>query len=1256
MKSRIISIFTALSILMCVLDIQVMGAEANVTAQTNLDNAFIYVRHPLGYMVANDYVLEAFKNDFYAAASEGKAGLYDFENPPSELLSSPATINTLNVKFGLSNEKTLPLTRERKWLASAGYNHPSGTPDGLIPSSGDWSSYIHSSGDMITFGNIQGGEEEEYVTAMGFILVSRSRSSESGYAKIIATLNDNKTMVAGTYVGAGTTTGNPVADNQNVFLGIKAPIGKHIIKIQISVDHWFGLDDFGFITGGVSCETDGMLRGTYSVNSDYSRSSFEADMESHPHDYKGVFDFENPNDYLMTEDGFSYKYAANKTVYFTTSWNCDVYEGFTDRTPTSGTRALNIGTAPADSDWNKTSLSAKDNTITMSAQEPILAAGIHLLLRDKLPRYGYRRIKAFAVYDDGLKEEFSYRVYEGNGKALFFSWKAPQGKAITSVTINMSGCSSIDDIWIMTGNEIAQSTPKNMYECFERATDFAEAMLEFGTDTYGSKTGGVFLSMLDREREAAFDRYEVMKLHYGNGKIMPITLTPNKWNINNSTNDVNAGTPSSGNNYLNFSLAKHNFSFDGALNAPSGERVTAAGIVAVSKTTTNGWAYVTAYYSDGTSQTVSHKVHKAISLENDYNVFFGFKAPIGEYITDISVEFDFWGTIDDLGFITEYIPDTPPPQAYAYGFETFADTESVTYQKVKYSATEYSRDDFVRDMASAAADNKGVLSFEYYDEAVILDGMPPAPYGVRIQDRVNRSGANPLLDTHLYSMMYELSQITGDDKYAQAADDAYAFFLENAQSPVTWLLGWGENLYWDTRADKVDAQDDFFHEPFSSEKCPDIGRLFDLNPQVCYQYALGMWRNQIHNHETGNFSRHANWDVRNTGQYTEFPGAAGYFIEWWAHGYARTGDEELLGAIDVLLRRYENSMARYINDFNIKAIEGFDERRYGTAPEDLQHYIMVVASIAFATSLDKISSIVPPSYKERIEDLTRKIDEGFLELPHFPEDDPELGFVRNCRVSAATREFNYIDLCHIWGAERSKTTISRFAVGYLINRYNLLEDGIIKEQYKQLILKAAKIYLSFEPDETVDYWAIELADAIELLAKAYEITGEYKYLIKADWYAGKAIENFLGDKRLPKASNFISHYETVTGAHKILNALVALYRQYPQIGARLYEGGRAVSQLDGFEGSVIASMFYTRKEDSPPQTPLLALAKYDSNMQLKDLKILPSFDIEYGKNIVLKTPAINVGIGDTGGKLKIFIWQDENALSPIKEAEIIDIK
>jgi len=40
----------------------------------------------------------------------------------------------------------------------------------------------------------------------------------------------------------------------------------------------------------------------------------------------------------------------------------------------------------------------------------------------------------------------------------------------------------------------------------------------------------------------------------------------------------------------------------------------------------------------------------------------------------------------------------------------------------------------------------------------------------------------------------------------------------------------------------------------------------------------------------------------------------------------------------------------------------------------------------------------------------------------------------------------------------------------------------------------------------------------------------------------------------------------------------------------------------------------------------------------------------------LKTPAINVGIGDTGGKLKIFIWQDENALSPIKEAEIIDIK
>jgi hypothetical protein len=46
-----------------------------------------------------------------------------------------------------------------------------------------------------------------------------------------------------------------------------------------------------------------------------------------------------------------------------------------------------------------------------------------------------------------------------------------------------------------------------------------------------------------------------------------------------------------------------------------------------------------------------------------------------------------------------------------------------------------------------------------------------------------------------------LSRVTGDAKYARAADTALADFLTRTASPATGLLAWGEHVCWDLARD-----------------------------------------------------------------------------------------------------------------------------------------------------------------------------------------------------------------------------------------------------------------------------------------------------------------------------------------------------------------------------------------------------------------------------------------------------------------------
>ncbi|MGB3585253.1 MAG: hypothetical protein WBA23_01880 [Tunicatimonas sp.] len=92
------------------------------------------------------------------------------------------------------------------------------------------------------------------------------------------------------------------------------------------------------------------------------------------------------------------------------------------------------------------------------------------------------------------------------------------------------------------------------------------------------------------------------------------------------------------------------------------------------------------------------------------------------------------------------------------------------------------------------------------DRTVPIRGVPPTE-GVRPHDR-SVGGANYYHDVVTLAVFDQLTEVTGDDQYQQAAHDYSEAFLERAQHPETGLFGWGEHLYYSFFTDTVSVAED----------------------------------------------------------------------------------------------------------------------------------------------------------------------------------------------------------------------------------------------------------------------------------------------------------------------------------------------------------------------------------------------------------------------------------------------------------------
>lgn len=371
-----------------------------------------------------------------------------------------------------------------------------------------------------------------------------------------------------------------------------------------------------------------------------------------------------------------------------------------------------------------------------------------------------------------------------------------------------------------------------------------------------------------------------------------------------------------------------------------------------------------------------------------------------------------------------------------------------------------------------------------------LEVRPAPPGGIRRGDRPGRpwvemNGANPMLDQNLLRVLYTLTELTGDARYAKAADEELTWFFKNAMSPKTSLLPWGEHLSWDVIHDiAISGGEEMMHEFARPWVLWD--RCFALVPEASTKFALGLWEHQIANHKTGGFDRHAPYFEHGPVDGKDFARHAGFYIGTWCYAWKYTTNELYLRAIETLLARFERK--RVQKDGSLAATIG-------------------------PLECELAASMVPEPLAARLRTFAAKEDELILvemekQFPTAPK----------------------------WQNGYAAGTLGSSAM-FCLARY----EQNAKSAYRDALIRIADRYLGSRPEEDVDAWPQSFAHVISTQVAAHRFTKQPKYLDQAKAFARMAVEIFWQDKPLPRASKHTGHYETITGCDSLALALVGVH-------------------------------------------------------------------------------------------------------------------
>ena len=398
-----------------------------------------------------------------------------------------------------------------------------------------------------------------------------------------------------------------------------------------------------------------------------------------------------------------------------------------------------------------------------------------------------------------------------------------------------------------------------------------------------------------------------------------------------------------------------------------------------------------------------------------------------------------------------------------------------------------------------------------------LPSDPSDIEGIRYSDR-SQWGGNPHHDENFYLLLYALSDVSGDLKYATAADDALQFFFKT-QSRTTGLYWWGEHAYWHFKKDEGGGDGYNTHEFFR----PWI--LWDqwarLAPDEMEKFAVGLWDNQIHDKNSGTFSRHAGIVDRKTRCCWEFPRHGGFFIRTWSEVYQRTNNGTLLEAIETLVDYYENR-----KDETSGAIPHADREGY--------QRLSVSSNISLALDLAIGAEMVPAELSAKMHEMADGIIEIFCNLDHNLAESGTGGFASGADITT----LEVTSFTSLWPGGYGSAGDAQYAnIAYEL----FLRTG--DDRLKDLVIKSALRFTAVDlpnPDGT-DLQPKAFGQAMMTLLNGYRLSGQKEMLLKAGEMADFSISVFWNqDSSLPRASTGVDHFEAITCGDTIALALFDL--------------------------------------------------------------------------------------------------------------------
>ncbi len=453
----------------------------------------------------------------------------------------------------------------------------------------------------------------------------------------------------------------------------------------------------------------------------------------------------------------------------------------------------------------------------------------------------------------------------------------------------------------------------------------------------------------------------------------------------------------------------------------------------------------------------------------------------------------------------------------------------------------------------------------------------PSIYGIRDRERM-LEGANPMHDQNLYQILYALSKLMGDPKFATEADRTLSWFLGHCSHHATNLFAWGEHMGWDFSHERsIRKIAGTLHELYRPWALWD--RCYMLDPKASFRFAKALWEHQIGDRETGNYSKHALYDQHGPLVNQDEPRYGGFYLATWAAAFAETQDDRYLEDLSagtwsfVFAERRNRSL-----DDAMEILTAYLESRRspesytiladsGTPikPEPWRgRLVLPVDNLSLAVDLGWSAKRVEPILSQNMQLTASRIDSAFLGMTHQPRD---VGFLVGAHVYTLVP----------FGPEESRRSRmwmdraykSRFRdYGAFVMRSHAAVANLCYERFRQtskrgyhdLVVETAIRYLNEEP--TVSgvgvpnvftralEWVIGaeepvyprmMGQVIKLMLNAYTLTGDKRYLNRADHFARWSIETFVGDASLPRASHRHDHYEAVTGGDALMMAILELW-------------------------------------------------------------------------------------------------------------------